>query len=60
MKKKLLRLIEWPKARLESLLGSPCIKRRIRRIAIKDYQIGEHQKPSHSFNDVTYKSGAVR
>jgi len=55
LKKKLLRLIKWPKARLENLLGSPCIKRRIRRIAIKDYQIGEHQKPSHSFNDVTYK-----
>jgi len=56
LKKKLLRLIKWPKARLENLLGSYCIKRRIRRIAIKDYEIGEHQKPSYSFNDVTYKS----
>ena len=56
MKKKLLRLIKWPKARLENLLGSHCIKRRIRRIAIRDYQIGEHQKPSYSFNDVTYNS----
>ena len=56
MKKKPLRLIKWPKARLENLFGRSCIKRRIRRIAIRDYQMGGYQKPSHSFNDVTYQS----
>jgi hypothetical protein len=35
---------------LENLLGSPCIKRRIRRRAIWDYQMGEHKNPSHPFN----------
>jgi len=53
LKKKLLRLIKWPKAGLENLLGRACIKRRIRRIAIRDYRMGECQKPSYSFNDVT-------
>ena len=56
MKKKPLRQIKWPKAGLENLLGRSCIKRRIRRIAIRDYQMGEYQKPSHSFNDVTCES----
>ena len=56
MKDKCIGLIKWQRARLENLLGSLCIKRRIRRIAIRDYQIGEHQKPSYSFNDVTYES----
>jgi hypothetical protein len=59
LKKKLLRQIRWPKARLENLLGSSCIKRRIRRIAIRDYQMGEYQKPSYPFNDVTYYSAIV-
>jgi hypothetical protein len=35
---------------LENLLGSPCIKRRIRGRAIRDYQMGEHKNPSHPFN----------
>jgi hypothetical protein len=35
---------------LENLLGSSCIKRRIRRRAIRDYQIGEYQNSPHSFN----------
>jgi len=56
LKKKPLRLIKWPKARLENLFGRSCIKRRIRRIAIRDYQMGGYQNPSHSFNDVTYES----
>jgi hypothetical protein len=37
-------------AGLEHLLGSLCIKRRIRRSAIRDYQMGEHKNPSHPFN----------
>jgi hypothetical protein len=37
-------------AGLEHLLGSLCIKRRIRRSAIRDYQMGEHKHPSHPFN----------
>jgi hypothetical protein len=32
---KLLGQIKWPKARLGNLLGSSCIKRRIRRIAMR-------------------------
>jgi len=43
-------LIKWQKAGLENLLGSPCIKRRIRRSAIRDYQMGEHKNPSYPFN----------
>jgi hypothetical protein len=43
-------LIEWQKAGLENLLGNPCIKRRIRRSAIRDYQMGEYENPSHLFN----------
>jgi hypothetical protein len=35
---------------LENLLGSPCIKRRIRRRAIRDHQMGDHQNPPCSFN----------
>jgi len=41
---------------LENLLGSPCIKRRIRRRAIRDYQMGEHKNPSHPFNVAPTKS----
>jgi len=40
---------------LENLLASPCIKRRIRRRAIRDYQIGECQNSPYPFNDCTYK-----
>jgi len=58
LKKKPLRLIKWPKAGLENLLGRSCIKRRIGRIAIRDYQMGGYQKPSRSFNDATYKCWA--
>ena len=51
MKDKPIRLIKWQKAGLENLLGgSPYIKRRIRRRAIRDYQMGEHQNPPHPFN----------
>jgi hypothetical protein len=50
LKDKSIGLIKWQKAGLENLLGSPCIKRRIRRRAIRDYQIGEHQNPPHPFN----------
>jgi hypothetical protein len=35
---------------LENLLGGPCIKRRIRRRAIRDYQMGEHKNPPYPFN----------
>jgi hypothetical protein len=50
LKDKSIGLIKWQKAGLENLLGSPCIKRRIRRRAIGDYQMGEHQNPPHPFN----------
>ena len=50
MKDKSIGLIKWWKAGLENLLGSPYIKRRIRRSAIGDYQIGEHKNPPHPFN----------
>jgi hypothetical protein len=50
LKDKSIGLIKWQKAGLENLLGSPCIKRRIRRSAIRDYQMGEHKNPSHPFN----------
>ena len=53
MKDKLIRLIKWQKAGLENLLGNPCIKRRIRRSAIRDYQMGGHKNPSHPFNVAT-------
>jgi hypothetical protein len=43
-------LIKWRKARLENLLISPCLKRRIRERAIRDYLRGEHQNPPHPFN----------
>jgi len=35
---------------LENLLGSPCIKRRIRTRAIRDYQAVEHKNSPHPFN----------
>jgi hypothetical protein len=50
LKDKSIGLIKWQKAGLENLLGSPCNKRRIRRRAIGDYQMGEHQNPPHPFN----------
>jgi hypothetical protein len=50
LKDKSIGLIKWQKAGLENLLGSPCIKRRIRRRVIRDYQMGEHQNPPHPFN----------
>jgi hypothetical protein len=49
-KNKSIELIKWQKAGLENLLGSPCIKRRIRRRAIRDYQTGEHKNSPHPFN----------
>ena len=46
---------------MKNLLVSTCITRRIRRRAIRDYQIGECQNSSYPFNDCTYKSilGAI-
>jgi hypothetical protein len=32
------------------IYGSPCIKRRIGRRAIRDYQMGKHKNLSHPFN----------
>jgi hypothetical protein len=49
LKDKSIGLIKRQKAGLENLLGSPCIKRRIRRRAIRDYQMGEHKNPPYSF-----------
>jgi hypothetical protein len=56
LKDKSIRLIKWQRAGLENLPGSPCIKRRIRERAIKDYRRGEHKKPPHSFNIAPTKS----
>jgi hypothetical protein len=50
LKDKSIRLIKWQRAGLENLLGSPCIKRRIRRSAIGDHQMGEHKNVFHPFN----------
>ena len=50
MRNKPIGLIKSRKAGLENLLVSPCLKRRIRRSAIRDYQMGEHKNPSHHFN----------
>jgi len=51
-------LIKWLMARLENLLASPCLKRRIRERAIRDYLRGEHKNPPSSFNFAPTKSGA--
>jgi len=56
LKDKSIGLIKWQKAGLENLLVSTCIKRRIRRRAIRDYQMGEHQNPPHPFNVAPTKS----
>lgn len=50
MEDKSIGLIKWQKAGLENLLGNPCIKRIIRRSAIRGYQMGEHKNPSHPLN----------
>jgi len=47
-------LIKWWKAGLKNLLVSTCITRRIRRRAIRDYQIGECQNSPYLLNDFTY------
>jgi len=49
-------LIKWQKEGLENLFGSPYIKRRIRRRAIRDYRRNEHQNPSYLFNAAPTKS----
>jgi hypothetical protein len=49
LKDKSIGLIKWQKAGLENLLGSPCIKRRIRVRAKKEYWGGEHQNPPHLY-----------
>jgi hypothetical protein len=56
LKDKSIGLIKWWKAGLEKLLASTCITRRIRRRAIRDYQIGECQNSAYQFKDCTYKS----
>jgi len=48
--------MKWWKAGLGNLLVSTCITRRIRRRAIRDYQIGECQNSPYPLNDCTYKS----
>jgi hypothetical protein len=50
LKDKSIGLNKWQKAGLENLLGSPCIKRRIRRRAIREYQTGEYQNSPYPFN----------
>jgi hypothetical protein len=45
-------------ARLESLLISTCLERENRDGVIKNYLKDGPQKPSYSFNDVTYNSTA--
>jgi hypothetical protein len=56
LRDKSIGLIKWQKAGLEDF-GTPCIKRRIRRSAIRDYQMGEHKNPSHPFNVAPTKHG---
>jgi hypothetical protein len=56
LKEKSIKLIKGQKVGLENLLGNSCLKRRIRRIAIRDYQMGEHKKPFSSIQHCTYKS----
>ena len=56
MKDKSIVLTKWQKAELENLVGSHCIKRRIRRSAIEDHQIGEHKNVFHPFNVAPTKS----
>ena len=56
MKDRSIGLIKWWKAGLKNLLVSTCITRRIRRRAIRDYEIGECQNSPYPFNDCTYKS----
>jgi heme A synthase len=50
LKEQIHRLIEWGKAGLENLLVSTYITRRIRRRAIRNYQIGECQNSPYPFN----------
>lgn len=59
MKIKSIELIKWQEAGLENLLGSPCIERRIRRRAIRKYQMGERKNSPHPFNASTYKSTKI-
>jgi hypothetical protein len=55
LKDRSIRLIKWQKAGLKNLLGNSCIKRRTRRIAIRDYEMGEHEKPFSPNQRCTYK-----
>jgi hypothetical protein len=48
LKNKSIGPIKWQKTGLEYLLISPCLKRRIRERAIRDFLRGEHQKSSSS------------
>ena len=50
LRDKPIELIKWRQTGLEDLLINPCLKRRIRERAIRDYQMGEHQNPPHPFN----------
>jgi hypothetical protein len=50
LKNKAIRLIKWPKARLENLLISPGHNGRIREEAIRNYLRGDRQKPPCTLN----------
>jgi hypothetical protein len=45
-----MRLIKRLMAGLENLPVIPCLERRIRGRALRDYLRGEHQKPPYPFN----------
>jgi hypothetical protein len=57
LREKRIELIKWRKAGLGNLLVSPCLKRRIKGRAIKDYRKGEHQNPPYPINVAPTKSG---
>jgi hypothetical protein len=44
---------------MENLLVSTCIKRRIRRRVIRDYQMGEYQNPPQSLNVAPYRRSTM-
>jgi len=59
LKDKSIKLIKWQKAGFKNLLGNSCIKRRIRRIAIRDYQMSEYKKPFSLIQHCTYNSSNI-
>ena len=56
MKDKSIGVIKWQEAGLENLLGSLCLKRRIRWRAVTDYRRGEHKNPPCPLNVPPTKS----